>query len=194
MNYSKNQNKENYLILDVSLKTQLIILTQKKKILDTINFPNYKKFVENTVPLIDQILKNNNFKLKDLNGIIVGKGPGSFIGTRIAILTAKIISSEINIPLYKISSLILLSSGYIKKNKITPKIYAYENFHYGISFNENKIVLKENIYENSFLNKFENHLLLNSNNIKISLSTVFLYTKQIKNPHKLIPSYYDKKY
>ncbi|MDV3140064.1 MAG: hypothetical protein Q8765_02595 [Sweet potato little leaf phytoplasma] len=41
---------------------------------------------------------------------MVGCGPGSYTGTKIGVLTAKLLSLELNIPLFKISSLLLLSS------------------------------------------------------------------------------------
>nr|KAB8122800.1 tRNA (adenosine(37)-N6)-threonylcarbamoyltransferase complex dimerization subunit type 1 TsaB [Candidatus Phytoplasma sacchari] len=187
--------KKKYLILDISIKTQIVILATENKIIDIITNSSYNKFVENMVPLIDKITKKNSIKLKKIDGIIVGKGPGSFIGTRVAILTSKIISLNISIPLYYISSLILLSSGYINKNKtITPKIYANNNLYYSTSLKNKKVILTENIYEEYVLNKFDNNLLLNISNIKLSLFTIFYHMKKVKNIHKLYPSYYDKNY
>ncbi|KXT29338.1 tRNA threonylcarbamoyl adenosine modification protein YeaZ [Candidatus Phytoplasma oryzae] len=189
---SIKDKEKKYLILDISIKTKLIILATKNKIIDMIKFSISKEFVENIIPFIQKIIHKNNIKLKDLNGIIVGQGPGAFIGIRIAVLTSKILSIGLNIPLYKISSLILLSSGHINKNNIiTPKIYAYNNLYYGISFQKNKIILSENIYNNSVLNRFSNHLLLDLNNIKISLLQTFFYMKKVLNPHFLKPKYYD---
>ncbi|WBL31410.1 tRNA (adenosine(37)-N6)-threonylcarbamoyltransferase complex dimerization subunit type 1 TsaB [Candidatus Phytoplasma sacchari] len=186
--------KKKYLILDISIKTQIVILATENKIIDIITNSSYNKFVENMVPLIDKITKKNSIKLKKIDGIIVGKGPGSFIGTRVAILTSKIISLNISIPLYCVSSLILLSSGYINKNKtITPKIYANNNLYYSTSLKNKKVILTENIYEEYVLNKFDNNLLLNISNIKLSLFTIFYHMKKVKNIHKLYPSYYDKK-
>jgi tRNA threonylcarbamoyl adenosine modification protein YeaZ len=185
------KKNEKYLILDISIKTQLIILTTKEKIIDIIKYSSGNKFVENMIPLIEEIIKKNNIEIEKLNGIIVGIGPGSFIGVRISVLTSKILSLGLKIPLYKISSLILLSSGYIDNNILTPKIYAYQNFFYSISLNQKKILLKESIYNKSFLEKYNNHLLLEEKNIKISLEKVFFYMKKVIDPHSLIPSYYD---
>ncbi|WCA22466.1 tRNA (adenosine(37)-N6)-threonylcarbamoyltransferase complex dimerization subunit type 1 TsaB [Candidatus Phytoplasma oryzae] len=185
--------KKKYLILDISIKVQIVILTTENKIIDIIKKKSSTKIVEKIIPLIDKIIKKNNIELKNLNGIIVGIGPGSFIGTRVAVLTSKIISLGMDIPLYKISSLTLLTSGYINnKNIITPKICACanNNFFYSTSFKYNQIILNENIYNYSFLNKFDNHLLININNIKISVPNIFFYMKKVINPHKLVPIYY----
>ena len=57
------------------------------------------------IPFIDEAFKTNRIEFKDLDRIIVGVGPGSFTGTRIAITVAKTYGYSLNIPIYPISSL-----------------------------------------------------------------------------------------
>ena len=40
-------------------------------------------------PYIQQLLDENNLKVKDLSGVAVSKGPGSYTGLRIGTSTAK---------------------------------------------------------------------------------------------------------
>ena len=58
---------------------------------------------------IDTVLQSAGWKLKDISGIAVGIGPGSFTGLRIGITTAKMLSSMLAIPVIPLSSLALLS-------------------------------------------------------------------------------------
>lgn len=48
--------------------------------------------------LIDELLKENNFKPKNLTGIEVNTGPGSFTGIRVGISIANALSFSLGIP------------------------------------------------------------------------------------------------
>jgi tRNA threonylcarbamoyladenosine biosynthesis protein TsaB len=178
-----------YIILDVSTNVQIVILSTSTDIISIETNLLKKNFVSEIIPLISRILEKNNLNLKDLYGIIVGVGPGSYIGSRLAVLTSKILSLELDISLYEISSLLLLSSGYTQKIK-TPKIYAKRNFFYSLSLKNEEIILSENIYEKDFLDGFENHFLLDKDNFKISPLKIFFYMKKVEQISYLIPNYY----
>ncbi len=61
-----------------------------------------KYFLPNTpsteylLPEIDKVLKANSISIKDIDVIAVGAGPGSFTGSRVAIVTAKAFASVYN--------------------------------------------------------------------------------------------------
>ncbi len=81
---------------------------------------NGQQFSEHTVapmqqaqlilPMIDAILKKADIKLKDLNAIAFGVGPGSFTGLRIAASVAQGLGFATRHPLIPLSSLHILAA------------------------------------------------------------------------------------
>ena len=57
------------------------------------------------IPTIDAVLQEAGADLSDLTGLVVGAGPGSFTGVRVAAATAKGLAHALDIPLWAISSL-----------------------------------------------------------------------------------------
>ena len=61
------------------------------------------------VPLIEQVFAIAKLRLEQINGIIVGDGPGSFTGLRIGWAAAKGIAHERELPLVAIPSLLAMA-------------------------------------------------------------------------------------
>ena len=58
------------------------------------------------LPAVDQVLRAAGLRPADLAGVVVGGGPGSFTGLRIAAATAKGIVQALGVPLYAYSGLL----------------------------------------------------------------------------------------
>jgi tRNA threonylcarbamoyladenosine biosynthesis protein TsaB len=58
------------------------------------------------LPAVDQAMKAANVQPRDLGAVVVGSGPGSFTGLRIAGATAKGVVHALGIPLFAYSSLL----------------------------------------------------------------------------------------
>lgn len=95
------------LILSIESSTSAasVALINDKGVLGeyTLNFKKQHSIL--LMNLIDSILKNNDVNVKDIDGIVVSKGPGSFTGLRIGMATAKGLCLGANKPLLSISSL-----------------------------------------------------------------------------------------
>lgn len=63
------------------------------------------------VPSIIETMTRGNVTMNDLEAIVVGKGPGSYTGIRIAASVAKTLSWSLNLPLVGVSSLEALASA-----------------------------------------------------------------------------------
>ena len=57
------------------------------------------------VPAIHGVLEEGGVGLEELSGVVVGAGPGSFTGVRVAAATAKGLVGALDIPLWAVSSL-----------------------------------------------------------------------------------------
>jgi tRNA threonylcarbamoyladenosine biosynthesis protein TsaB len=61
--------------------------------------------------MIDRVLKEANVSLNELTEVIVGEGPGSYTGARIAVTIAKMFALQLNIPLFSFDSLSLFATN-----------------------------------------------------------------------------------
>lgn len=97
------------LLLDSSNLYLSVGLAKDKKVVDKIFYNAWQRQSELMVNEIDNILKRNKLDKKDLDSIVVGIGPGSYTGVRIAVTIAKTIAYALKIKVYSKSSLSLLA-------------------------------------------------------------------------------------
>ena len=100
-----------------------------------------------TMPMIEEIFKENNLNIKDLEKIIVVNGPGSFTGIRIGLSIAKTLAYALNISINTISSL----TAYLVSNETNDnkKAVIEDNKGYYVSVfdKENNPIVEETYCE-----------------------------------------------
>ena len=101
------------LLLDSSNKFLSVGLSKDGKVVDKICYEAWQRQSEMMVTEVDNILKRNGIEKSQLDGVIVGVGPGSYTGVRIGVTIAKTIAYALKIKLYGKSSLSLLKHGEI---------------------------------------------------------------------------------
>ncbi|MCB0806627.1 MAG: tRNA (adenosine(37)-N6)-threonylcarbamoyltransferase complex dimerization subunit type 1 TsaB [Bacteroidales bacterium] len=121
---------------------------------------------------IDSLMKENHLSVKDLDAVVVSKGPGSYTGLRIGVSTAKGLCYAGDIPLIAINTLSSMASGMIAglhdrnttNHLFCPMIDARRMEVYDALFDgEGKMVREtkaEIIDENSFFEYLEKHLVV----------------------------------
>ena len=57
------------------------------------------------IPSIDRLVQEQHWQKKDIDGIVVGSGPGSFTGIRTSIVTARALAQALIVPLLPVSLL-----------------------------------------------------------------------------------------
>lgn len=98
------------LLLDSSNIFLSVGLSKDGKVVDKICYEAWQRQSEMMITEVDNILKRNNVDKKQLDGVVVGMGPGSYTGVRIGVTIAKTIAYALKIKLYAKSSLSLVKS------------------------------------------------------------------------------------
>jgi tRNA threonylcarbamoyl adenosine modification protein YeaZ len=93
------------LAIDTSTETAGIALSSRGEIIAELTWHAGQNHTTELVPSLICILEQAKISLKDINGIIVAKGPGSFNGLRVGMSFAKGLALSLNIPLVGISTL-----------------------------------------------------------------------------------------
>ena len=94
-----------YLAFDTSTSIGSVALGTGTEVLTRSLLRKKNSHSSDLIPKIHDTLEEGGVSLKELSGIIVGLGPGSFTGVRVAAATAKGLARALNVPLWAISSL-----------------------------------------------------------------------------------------
>lgn len=93
------------LILDTSSKYLVVAVADNEKVLKSIQYPAWQRQSEVAMTEINNIFEALNIKAKDIDTIIVSKGPGSYTGIRIALTIAKTLAMVLGCEIITLSSL-----------------------------------------------------------------------------------------
>lgn len=93
------------LSIDTASNLCTVALLENEKCIKEIIVNDARNHSEKIMPVIEQILKETNLTLADINLIVCDKGPGSFTGIRIGVGTVLAFQDTLNIPCVGISSL-----------------------------------------------------------------------------------------
>ena len=90
-----------YLIINTSKDSEMdLILVKSKTDFQLINLPAYRRQSEKLLSAIDDFMKINKVKLKQIKGIGVVTGPGGFTSVRIGVVCANTLAYALNIPVF----------------------------------------------------------------------------------------------
>lgn len=93
------------LSIDSATEAASCAVLEDDKLLGEITFNFKKQHSVILMPLVDDLLKNLQLDLKDIDGFVVSKGPGSFTGLRIGMSMIKGLSQGTKKPFVSVSSL-----------------------------------------------------------------------------------------
>ena len=93
------------LLIDTSNAYLSCCLAKDHVYIDGVHYQAWQRQSEKLVEEIGNLLKRNNVQSKDLTGVIVTRGPGSYTGVRIGLTVGKVTANALGIPLYTASSL-----------------------------------------------------------------------------------------
>lgn len=96
---------------------------------------------ETLIAMIDEMLTSLGMKMKDLDMIAVGVGPGSFTGLRISVVLAKIFAKTLDIPVVGVSTLSALARQVAESGVVVPVFDARRKRVYTAQFKKEGDVL-----------------------------------------------------
>jgi tRNA threonylcarbamoyladenosine biosynthesis protein TsaB len=97
------------LCIDTSTPVCSVALTQNGNLLHSIEKYEGFSHASHLTVLIDEIFKNNNIDIKQIDAVAISCGPGSYTGLRIGVSTAKGLCYALDKPLIAIGSLKILA-------------------------------------------------------------------------------------
>lgn len=112
MNQSKEDRQpQRLLAFDTSTSSLAVAVTLGGRVLAERNIYAERNHSAFLVTAISDCLAEAGLTKRELSGIAVGVGPGSYTGTRIAVTTAKTLAWSLKLPVYGVSSLAALALG-----------------------------------------------------------------------------------
>ena len=128
-------------ILSVSTATNhlSVALNDSQQIIVEKNEQDERNHSEHLDPLIDEILKENQLTLKDIDRFAVAIGPGSYTGLRIGITTVKMFASVLNKEVVGISTLQALAKSVQEDALVITGLDARNNNYFAAGYKSGDI-------------------------------------------------------
>lgn len=183
------------LVLDTSTNLLYICFIENNKRIYEVKSIGSNNHSDYLLKLIETGLKENNMEVKDFDQIILGKGPGAYTGLRVSMSVAKMFSWTLNIPLYTISSLDLLTSGYKEEGLYLIKFKAKKGYIYHKAFEikntSKKIITNDTFVSEDYINNYPNPTLIITNDL-LNIDCLNIPKEELElvsNIHALEPNY-----
>ena len=93
------------LCMDSAYKQLVLGLYKEDALLAGISLEAFKKQSETIFAELNKILEQANLDYKDIDRVVITRGPGSYTGIRIAMTIAKVLCSQMHKELYTISTM-----------------------------------------------------------------------------------------
>lgn len=186
------------LLLDSSNVFLSVGLAKDGKVVDKIFYEAWQRQSEMMTTEVGNILERNHISKEDLDGVVVGIGPGSYTGVRIGVTIAKTIAYALNIKIYAKSSLSLL------KHQEFPTICVFNarsgRSYFGV-YKGDEILEKDTVLENEKVNDYikshpnflvhgdTNQLGLESGKFDIIDNLANFNESEVRDPFSLNPIY-----
>ena len=139
---------------------------------------------------IDNACKQGGIELINIDQVVVGIGPGSYTGVRMAVTVGKMLATLTDsIKLLSISTLVLMASGYT--GKVLSTIDARRGNCFGTIFDMNSdlYVQEEALYERTVLEANTFDYKVDESEYKVNPLKVIQLSKVVDEPRTLVPNY-----
>lgn len=184
--------------LDTSTQVLIVYFTRDEEIIYHQELIGNNNHSDNLLAKIKAGLELNGLQIKDFDRIILGIGPGLYTGLRVSLTVAKMFSWAGKIPLYTISSLKLIASGYFNEaGNIIVRTHAKRGYVYCTVLNVRKLITT--IHNDAFLSideynklvqEFNDAIIIDETNYKFNPFLIKDYLlKEVEDINLLEPNY-----
>ncbi len=184
------------LVLDTSSNLLYISFIEDNQVIYEIKSIGLNNHSDYLLNLIEEGLRKYNLQIRDFNRIILGSGPGAYTGLRVSMSVAKMFAWTLNIPLYTISSLDLLTTGYKENGVYLVSFKAKKGYIYHKAYeiiNNTKTQITEDMFiEEQYINNYtyENKKIITNDLYCIDCLNINESELQlVSNIHALEPNY-----
>ncbi len=141
------------------------------------------------IPLLKELLDEQNINIKDIKEIIVVNGPGSFTGIRIGVTIAKTLAYTLNIPIKVMSSLLIKAVSFDHDDVVIIEREKNGVFK-GVFTKDNNLIEDYQYIHNKDYKKSNKDI----EDIGIDYERIISYAKYLPNinPHLVNPLYVKK--
>lgn len=106
--------------IDTAIDTSSICLSNGQDCIALLSNPSQKDSAAWIQPAIQELLADNGTGFRQLEGVAISNGPGSYTGLRVGMATAKGLCYTLNIPLITISTLKMMTVAVLEEE---PALY-----------------------------------------------------------------------
>jgi len=183
------------LFFDVSTNVMYVGLAKDDILVDySIRFAT-KDHAKYLVDRIDQVLKRNKLRLDQIDELIIGYGPGSYTGIRIAVVVGKMLAYAKAVKLRTVSSLFFMTSGY--EGRVAALIDARRGYVFSAVYENGKTILEDDYRKLSDLK--EDPMYVKAQTVFIDDRSFLVNPKRLREKsvevtdvHGLVPNYLRK--
>ena len=178
------------LILDSATNKLYVSLVIDEQIVYETYTSSEKGHAKTIMVEIDNACKKANIELINIDQVVVGIGPGSYTGVRMAVTVGKMLATMANdIKLLSISTLVLMASGYT--GNVLSTIDARRGNCFGMIYdtNSDSYVQEESLYERIILEANTYDYKVDENEYKVNPLKVISLANLVEEPRTLVPNY-----
>ena len=134
------------LAIDTSTENCSVALVHDGK-LTTRDIESPREHSQKLLPFVEEVLDRAGVSLAELDGLVVGAGPGSFTGVRIGVSMAQGLAFSADLPVYPVCSLQALAQQAIRKNDVAGVVACIDarmgEVYYALYANENGVAVAQ---------------------------------------------------
>lgn len=184
------------MFLDTSTNLLYVSFVIDNKVVYEVKSEGLNNHSDYLLKYIEEGLNKLSLQVKDFDNFVVGIGPGAYTGLRVSLAVAKMFAWTLNLPLYTISSLDLLTSGVCQDGEYAICFKAKKDYSYFKTIkieNGKKIRSKEEFLSNDEIDKkidLTKYIKITHENMQINvLSVTQDQLTKVENIHALEPNY-----